>query len=100
MTRHYEIRDYSHNPGWVEFITDYSTSIEDAYTSSLPIDPVEREKFKEPSQPKKFAKRSEAVLYLDVLRAYRSQDWENNQHSYRTHGRQKPAWKIYPVDSE
>ena len=70
-TKLYEIRDYSHEPGWVSYMNEDTTSVVDAWTTSISLDAKEFEE--PPTAPKQFTKRTEA------------------------NGRQKPQWKIYPV---
>jgi hypothetical protein len=102
MAKYYEVRDYSHRPGWVEYISESTTSLEDAWTTYLPLDPIERKKFDEnnPTLPKRFSKRSEAIPYLDALKSARLADWRETGYYYKARGYNKPAWKIYAVDEQ
>jgi len=94
-TKLYEIRDYSHEPGWVSYVNEDTTSVVDAWTTSIPLGVKE---FKEPpTAPKQFTKRTEAKEYLDALKSARLQEWNENGWYYKANGRQKPQWKIYPV---
>ena len=97
-TKLYEIRDYSHQPGWVEYVTNDSESLDDCWTTAKPLDKKEVEKYKEPfTPPKQFTKKIDAKAYLDALKSARLQEWDKNGWYYKANGRQKPQWKIYPV---
>lgn len=101
MAKYYEIRDYSHRPGYVEYVSEMTTSVDDAWTTCRTLDPIEAKKYiSEPTPPKKFTKRSEAVPYLDALKAARLQEWRDSGYLYKLHGYAKPAWKIYAVDEQ
>ena len=91
----YEIRDYSHEPGWVSYVNEDTTSVQDAWTTTVPID--KREFEESPTSPKQFSKKVDAKEYLDALKSSRLNEWNKNGWYYRAHGRQKPQWKIYPV---
>jgi hypothetical protein len=94
-TKLYEIRDYSHESGWVSYVNEDTTSVVDAWTTSIPLDVKEFEE--PPTAPKQFTKRTEAKEYLDALKSARLQEWNKNGWYYKANGLQKPQWKIYPV---
>jgi hypothetical protein len=97
-TKLYEIRDYSHEPGWVSYVSEDTISLQDCWTTTVPVDKKELEKCVElPTAPKQFTKKIEAKEYLDALKSARLQDWNKNGWYYKANGRQKPQWKIYPV---
>jgi len=91
----YEIRDYSYQPGWVEYVSAMTTSIEDAWTSSVPLDPEEFSKYDLITPPKLFKTKAEARPYLDALKAARQAYWIENKWYEIGKGRCKPAFKIY-----
>jgi hypothetical protein len=100
-TKLYEIRDYSYEPGWVSYVSDDTASIVDCWTTSIPLNVKELEKYQEPATPpKQFTKRTEAKEYLDALKSARLQEWNKNGWYYKANGRQKPQWKIYPVKAQ
>jgi len=97
-TKLYEIRDYSHEPGWVSYVNEDTNSLDDCWTTSIPLDKNEFEKYNQPpTPPKQFARKIDAKMYLDALKSARLQEWNKNGWYYRANGRQKPSWKIYPV---
>jgi len=91
----YEIRDYNYQPGWVEYVSAMTTSIEDAWTSSVPLDPEEFSKYDLITPPKLFKTKAEAKPYLDALKAARKAHWTENKWYEIGRGRCKPAFKIY-----
>lgn len=91
----YEIRDYSYQPGWVEYVSEMTTSIEDAWTTSIPLDPEELSKFDYFTPPKQFKTKAEARPYLDALKAARKAYWIENKWYEIGKGRCKPTFKIY-----
>jgi len=95
----YEIRDYSHRPGWVEYVSDMTTSIADAYTTAVPLDKKEKSRFSSATPPKQFKTKSEAKPYLDALKAARNAHWQENKWHEVNKGRFKPQFKIYISDS-
>ena len=99
-TKLYEIRDYAHEPGWVEYVTDDSISLDDCWTTKKPLDRKEVERYKEPfTSPKQFTKKIDAKVYLDALKSARLQEWDQNGWYYKANGRKKPQWKIYSVEA-
>ena len=95
----YEIRDYAYEPKWVHYVTELTTSTEDAWTTGFPLDPREQQRFiNKPNSPKKFKTKADAKPYLDALKAARLKDWNECSHWERIRGRFRPAWKIYAVE--
>jgi hypothetical protein len=99
-SRLYEIRDYAHEPGWVHYVSEDTTSVDDAWTTALPIDPEEAVKFKDAPKAKQFEKKTEAKLFLDTLKSARLQSWQKEGWYYKANGYQKPAWKIYTLEAQ
>jgi hypothetical protein len=98
-SRLYEIRDYAHEPGWVHYVSEDTTSVDDAWTTALPVDPKEAVKFEDAPKAKQFGKKTEAKVFLDALKAARLQNWQKDGWYYKTKGYQKPAWKIYTLEA-
>jgi len=94
----YEIRDYSHQPGWVEYVSDMTTSLADSYTTDVPLDESERKRYSSATPPKQFKTRTEAKPYLDVLKAAKNKYWQENKWYEMNRGRFKPQFKIYISD--
>ena len=94
----YEIRDYAHEPGWVHYVSESTTSVADAWTTAVPLDPDERKKFQAATPPKRFKTKAEAKPYLDALKAARLKDWSENSYFKKLYGRSRPVWKIYLVE--
>ena len=96
----YEIRDYAYEPGWVHYVTESTTSVEDAWTTAFALDPAEQQKFiNKPTPPKKFKTKADAKPYLDALKAARLKDWKEYGYLERNRGRFRPAWKIYATEA-
>jgi hypothetical protein len=91
----YEIRDYNHQSGWVEYVSDLTTSIEDSWTTSVPLNPEELSKYESFTPPKQFKTKAEAKPYLDALKAARKARWIENKWHEIGRGKRKPAFKIY-----
>jgi hypothetical protein len=94
----YEIRDYKSQPGWVEYVSEMTTSIEDAWTTPIPLDPEELSKYDFLTPPKQFKTKAEAKPYLDAVQAARKADWIENKWYEIGRGRCKPEFKIYKSD--
>lgn len=88
----YKICDYSHTPDMYSYINRDTKNPEDGWVTTVPIHGKLKEK---PTPIKYFYSKSEAQEYLDVIRNYRNNDWEKNQHFYKIKGYKKPVWKIY-----
>lgn len=95
----YEIRDYAYEPGWVHYVTETTTSIADAWTTALPLDSEEIQKFSTATPPKKFETKSEAKPYLDALKATRLENWAKDGYLDKARGCCRPAWKIYAAEA-
>ena len=98
-TELYEIRDYAYEPGWVHYVTETTTSIADSWTTALPLDSEDIQKFSTATPPKKFETKSEAKPYLDALKAARLKNWTKDGYLDQARGRCRPAWKIYVAEA-
>jgi hypothetical protein len=96
----YEIRDYAYEPGWVHYVSEDTTSVDDAWTTALPIDSEEAVKFEDAPKAKQFKKKAEAKLFLDTLKSARLQNWQKDGWCYKANGYQKPTWKIYTLEAQ
>ena len=95
----YKICDYNHYPDQYSYINSDTTNPKDGWVTTVPIDKKEFNNLKEPPTAIKFfSTKSEAKEYLDVIRHYRNNDWDKNQHLYMVSGYKKPQWKIYEVN--
>lgn len=94
----YTIKDYNYWPGHVSYINDDSTSPEDGWTTTIPLNPTELKQT--PTPPKIFSTKTEAKEYLDAVKSGWLSDWEKNSWYYKNNGRKKPQWKIYSTNSE
>jgi hypothetical protein len=94
MNKTYEIRDYSHQPGWIHYVSEATESVDEGWTAAVPIG-----KKLKATPPKRFSSKSEAQPYLDAIKALRAYDWAENSHFYKSRGFMKPSWKIYEVEN-
>ena len=92
----YKICEYNNIPGYYSYINTCTKSPSDGWVSCVPLCTKKLHELDSPPTPiKYFATKSEAKEYLDVIRAYRLEEWNKNRHLYIINGYSKPQWKIY-----
>ena len=93
---HWQIREYQSHPGYLQYVNESTTSTEEGWTTTVPLDVQERARMQGvPTAPKQFATRSQAQPFFEAIRAQRRLADDKD---FTVRPGRREQWKLVRID--